>query len=51
MIGAYFWACGIFEPELPPSIDAVQKRARLVSDLDEIWSLVEMDKSHIFQLT
>lgn len=36
MIGAYFWACGIFRPELPPSMSDVQKRARLVSDIDAI---------------
>src|SRR6266516_1550973 len=37
MIGAYFWACEILQPELPLSLGDVHKRARFVSDIYTIF--------------
>jgi len=36
MITAYFWACEIFQPELPLSLSDIHKRAKFVKDINAI---------------
>jgi hypothetical protein len=33
---AYFWACEIFQPELPSSLSDIHKRAKFVEDINTI---------------
>src|SRR5207245_8464174 len=36
MIAAYFWACEIFQPELPSSLNDIHKRAKFIKDINAI---------------
>jgi hypothetical protein len=36
MITAYFWACEIFQPELPSTLSDIHKRAKFVKDINAI---------------
>jgi hypothetical protein len=36
MITAYFWACEIFQPELPSSLSDIHTRAKFVKDINAI---------------
>ena|SRR5438034_5175538 len=36
MITAYFWACGIFQPDLPSSLTDVDRRTKFVNEINEI---------------
>jgi hypothetical protein len=36
MITAYFWACEIFQPELPSSLSDIYRRAKFVKDINAI---------------
>jgi hypothetical protein len=36
MITAYFWACGIFQPELPSALSDVDKRTKFVNEVNEV---------------
>ena len=36
MITAYFWACGIFQPDLSSSLTDIDKRTRFVNEVNDI---------------
>src|SRR5206468_2438757 len=36
MITAYFWACGIFQADLPSSLTDLAKRTKFVNEVNEI---------------